>query len=189
MYPEIVQHGILVGLEFSGEKNAYIVTLRKGAHHLSTHLETNDAKACMEGTRCLALGVQIAQLISNFEGDRPYLSEMRIMTVCGKSMNVDDEGYLVNYYDWDENVASALAENEGLTALTKDHVDILKFIRNHYEQYHYFPVIHAVCKNLDRGKDCLDEMFMNPLITWKIAGLPKPDAVVRNLLEHNEPPT
>jgi hypothetical protein len=35
----------------------------------------------------------------------------------------------------------------------------------------------------------MSERFMTPAVAWKIAGLPKPDVVVRNLLEHGEPPT
>jgi TusE/DsrC/DsvC family sulfur relay protein len=189
MYPEIYQHGILVGLEFSKEKYAYIVTFRKGARVLSTHLEKKDADECMDGKKCIYLGVQIGQFIKNFEGDRPPASEIRVLTSCGTSVRVDDEGYLLNFHDWNETAAAALAEKEGITSLSKEHMAILKFIRDHYEQYNYFPIVRAVCRNLHQEDACVAEKFMNPIVAWKIAGLPKPDVVVLNLLEHNEPPT
>ena len=67
LYPEIAAHGIDLGVEFSHEKSAWIVKLSKGAHRLTTHLEKKDADGCLEGVQCVYLGVQIAQLIKNFE--------------------------------------------------------------------------------------------------------------------------
>jgi hypothetical protein len=67
MYPEISKHGISVGLDFSKEKNAYIVRFKKGKHELTTHLEKKDADACMDGIKCVYLGVQVGQFIKNFE--------------------------------------------------------------------------------------------------------------------------
>ncbi len=67
IYPEIAKHGISVGLDFSREKNAYIVKFGKGAHELTTHLEKKDADDCMNNIKCVYLGVQIAQFIRNFE--------------------------------------------------------------------------------------------------------------------------
>lgn len=67
MYPEIEQRGISVGLVFNEEKKAYIVTFRRGREELTTHLEEKDADDCMDGIKCVYLGVQIAQFIRNFE--------------------------------------------------------------------------------------------------------------------------
>ncbi|UCE79378.1 MAG: hypothetical protein JSV13_01730 [Nitrospiraceae bacterium] len=67
MYPEITQHEITIGLDFSQEKNAYVVTLQKGAHELMTHLEKKDADDCMNDIKCVYLGVQIGQFVHNFE--------------------------------------------------------------------------------------------------------------------------
>jgi hypothetical protein len=67
MYPEIERHGISAGLEFSEEKNAYIVRLKRGGGELTTHLEKKDADDCMDNIKCVYLGVQIAQFIKNFE--------------------------------------------------------------------------------------------------------------------------
>jgi hypothetical protein len=67
LYPEIAAHGIGLGVEFDHEKKAWIVKLSKGAHRLTTHLEKKDADGCLEGIQCVYLGVQIAQLVKNFE--------------------------------------------------------------------------------------------------------------------------
>lgn len=67
MYPEIGQHNLSVKVDFSVEKNAYIVTFTRGQEKLSTHLEKQDADDCMNGVKCVYLGVQVVQFISNFE--------------------------------------------------------------------------------------------------------------------------
>lgn len=68
MYPETLQHGISVSLDFSREKNAFVVTFRKGDHELTTHLEKKDADDCMNDIKCVYLGVQIGEFLKNFEG-------------------------------------------------------------------------------------------------------------------------
>jgi hypothetical protein len=67
MYPEIKEHSFSVNVDFSKEKNAYVVTFMRGQEKLSTHLEKNDADECMNGIKCVYLGVQVAQFIKNFE--------------------------------------------------------------------------------------------------------------------------
>ncbi len=67
MYPEIREHGINMSLSFDGEKDAWIVKFRKDRHELTTHLEKKDADECMDGTKCVYLGVQIGQFVKNFE--------------------------------------------------------------------------------------------------------------------------
>lgn len=66
MYPEIGQQNLTVGLAFSEEKNAYIVTFSTKTGTLTTHLDKKDADECMNGTKCVYLGVQIAQFIRNY---------------------------------------------------------------------------------------------------------------------------
>jgi hypothetical protein len=67
MYPETVKHGIEISLDFSREKNAYIIKFKKGKHDLTTHLEKKDADDCMNNIKCIYLGVQIGEFLKNFE--------------------------------------------------------------------------------------------------------------------------
>jgi predicted transport protein len=67
MRPEIGTKGISVSIDFSEEKNAYIVRLKKDRHELTTHLEKKDADDCMNNIKCIYLGVQIGQFMKNFE--------------------------------------------------------------------------------------------------------------------------
>ena len=67
MYPEIDEHRLSVGLAFDEAKDAYVVTFRRGAAELATHIEKNDADECMNGVKCVYLGIQVAQFIRNFD--------------------------------------------------------------------------------------------------------------------------
>jgi len=67
MYPEIGEHKLSVSVEFKISKNAYIVTFKRGGEELSTHIAKEDADECMNGTKCVYLGVQVGQFIKNFE--------------------------------------------------------------------------------------------------------------------------
>jgi TusE/DsrC/DsvC family sulfur relay protein len=93
----------------------------------------------------------------------------------GGRIEVDGEGYLANLDDWNEKVALALAQREGIKDLGEDRMDIIKFMRDYYKQYSAFPLLRGVCRRVHQSKDCYSEAFMDPLKAWKIAGLPKPD--------------
>ncbi len=100
---------------------------------------------------------------------------MTVIEYEGKTINVDADGYLESIDDWDDTVASALAEQEGLGPVTFDQLDILMFMRQYYQKHRFFPIVHAVCKNVHQPDDCVSDEFMDPVTAWKIAGLPKPD--------------
>lgn len=43
---------------------------------------------------------------------------MPVIEYGSVKVNVDEEGYLVNFDDWNEKVACAIAEREGIEELT-----------------------------------------------------------------------
>lgn len=108
--------------------------------------------------------------------------------VKGRRVPLDDEGYLVDYHDWDEDVARTLATREGVGGLTAEQIDMLKFIRWYYATYDHVPILNAVCKNVHRPKDCVQEAFLGPLTAWKVAGLPRPDEPLRSFLAAGQTP-
>lgn len=67
MYPEIEKHNVGVDMTFDEAKNAYLLIFKRGKDALYTHLEKQDADECMNGIKCVYLGVQVAQFIKNFE--------------------------------------------------------------------------------------------------------------------------
>ncbi len=95
---------------------------------------------------------------------------------AGKKIQVDEEGYLKNFEDWDETVACALAEREGIgkeCPLVKEQIEILVFIREYYKKFDSVPVVRAVCTNVHQPKSCEYIQFPDPITTCKIAGIPK----------------
>lgn len=67
IYPDIGECGIDVDVEYDKTKKAWVVDLKKGEHELKTHLELQEADECMEGKKCVSLGLQIGQLRANIE--------------------------------------------------------------------------------------------------------------------------
>jgi hypothetical protein len=65
LYPDIGSCGINLSAEWDSDRNAWALDLKKDAHELKTYLDPDDAEGCMQGNRCVALGIQIAQLKDN----------------------------------------------------------------------------------------------------------------------------
>lgn len=99
---------------------------------------------------------------------------MAVIEYQGARIELDDQGYLANFREWNENVARALAVQEGIETLTPEMMDVIKFMRSYYEKYQSFPILASVCKRVDQPKDCVSEEFIDPLKAWRIAGLPEP---------------
>ena len=99
---------------------------------------------------------------------------MPIIEHNGIKVNLDDKGFLLHFEDWDEKIAGIFAEREGIGVLTEDRIDILKFMREYYKKYNFFPIVRQVCKNVHQAKNCINEKFIDPVKAWKIAGLPYP---------------
>ncbi len=113
---------------------------------------------------------------------------MSILNHEGRKITLDQDGYLVNFHEWDEDVARGLATRWGIGELTTEDIAILKFIRDHYQRYNFFPIVSSICKSVHEPTDCITEKFMNPLIAWKIAGLPHPDEPMISLLGAGQSP-
>ncbi len=67
MYPDVQKNNISLGLDFNKDKNAYVIKLNKKSHELTTYLDKKDADECMEGIKCVHLGIKIGEFIKNFE--------------------------------------------------------------------------------------------------------------------------
>ncbi len=103
----------------------------------------------------------------------------------GLQIETDDEGYLVNFDSWNEKVARALAQQEGVKNFTSEMFDIINFFRDYYKKYKTFPILNKVCKNVHQSANCFSEQFIDPLKAWKIAGLPnKPPGEVMAYLSY-----
>jgi len=67
----------------------------------------------------------------------------------GLQVELDDEGYLADFETWNEQIACALADREGVSQecpLTQERMEILNFMREYYKKFDSFPILRAVCK-------------------------------------------
>lgn len=106
-----------------------------------------------------------------------------IIEYGGLKIKLDEDGYLENYEDWDEKTACGIAEREGIEELSKERIEVIRFMRDYYEKFKAFPVLGSVCKNVHQPKDCVNEDFVDPIKAWKIAGLPRPSEEVISYLK------
>ena len=58
---------------------------------------------------------------------------MPVTTLDGRSITVDDEGFMTAYGEWDEALSDALAEQIGLQ-LTDEHRRVIRFLREDFKE-------------------------------------------------------
>ena len=104
------------------------------------------------------------------------------LTVFGKSVSVDDEGYLVDPGDWSKDIAEALARQERVE-LSDDHWAVIGFMREYYEQRQIAPDARHVIKFLagyrggsSEGRNDLFKLFPYGYVkqACRIAGMRRP---------------
>jgi len=111
---------------------------------------------------------------------------MATMDFAGKSIEVDDDGYLLNLDDWSKELAEHLASLDGVT-LTPAHWEVINFLRDYYKQYQIAPMIKILVKEIGKkfGPEKGNTKYLYELYpggpakqACKIAGLPKPTGCV-----------
>lgn len=99
----------------------------------------------------------------------------------GSTLELNEEGFLVDPTLWNEDLALILArDQEGLESLTDDHWSVIRFIRNHYEEHQNAPMVRSMCKSTGVPLKRIYELFPSGPAkgACKLAGLPKPDGCV-----------
>lgn len=95
----------------------------------------------------------------------------------------DKEGFLRRLDDWSPQVATLIAEREGLE-LTDAHWEIIELLREFYRRFEASPANRALVKfaGLELGPEKGRSVYLMSLFPGspaklgsKIAGLPKPD--------------
>jgi len=96
---------------------------------------------------------------------------------------LDKEGYLQDLHDWNTDVATALAKQDGIVLLSS-HWEILNLLRKFYKRHGLSPATRALVNLVKRdlGTDKGRSMYLMKLFQGsfaktasKLAGLPKPD--------------
>lgn len=104
------------------------------------------------------------------------------ITVNDSVINVDHEGYLLDPSDWNEDVASALAEKEDIE-LTDDVWEVVRFVREHFEVNQCIPEHRKLLQELRKrhGKAKATRKYVYAMFPYgygqqacKIAGMRVP---------------
>ena len=105
---------------------------------------------------------------------------MADLQVGDKSLELDEDGFIQQPELWDQDVAAALAETEGVDELTEDHWKVVNYLREYYLEYGSAPMIRKLCKATGYKLNRIYDLFPSGPAkgACKVAGLPKPTGCV-----------
>ena len=69
---------------------------------------------------------------------------MPTMTYAGTQVVVNDEGFFADPAQWREDMAPLIARQEGITELTEQHSQVIKFMRHEYETKGTGPTVRVL---------------------------------------------
>ncbi len=102
--------------------------------------------------------------------------------IDGKTIETNENGYLLNPEDWSEGLAQLIADEEGVGSLSEEHWDIIKYLRDEYmnnaqNQPNERTILKAMTEKWGRKVGQKDTFSLFPLMPskqgGKIAGLPE----------------
>jgi tRNA 2-thiouridine synthesizing protein E len=95
--------------------------------------------------------------------------------IAGRDIEVNEEGYLVDPTQWDESIASAIAEEESVGSLTEKHMKLIRFLREQQSKGVALTIRGIGKSGLITIKEFYELFPGGPLKkASKIAGIPKP---------------
>jgi len=106
---------------------------------------------------------------------------MSCIEVGGKTLELNEDGFLLQPELWNREVAAVLARQaEEIETLTEAHWAVIDFIRGYFLQTQSAPMVRAVCKSTGFPLRQIYELFPSGPAkgACKLAGLPKPDGCV-----------
>lgn len=105
---------------------------------------------------------------------------MAMITLGGKQVDVDEDGFIQDPAVWDEAVAKDLAKTEGVDEMGEDHWKLVNYLRDYYMKFQIAPMIRKLCKETGFDLKKVYEMFPSGPAkgACKVAGLPKPTGCV-----------
>ena len=105
---------------------------------------------------------------------------MSTFTQGNVSIEVDEDGFMLEPEKWNEDVAKALATTEGVNELGDEHWKLVHYLRNYFLQFGVAPMIRKLCKETGYDLKKVYELFPSGPAkgACKVAGLAKPTGCV-----------
>jgi TusE/DsrC/DsvC family sulfur relay protein len=109
-----------------------------------------------------------------------------MITIDGRTIETDAEGFLANLDDWSEDVAKVLSQQDQLE-LGEKHWLVIKWIRDYYAENATAPNLRIMTKSIgnDLGEEYADKKYLFDLFPYgpakqaaRYAGMPKPTGCV-----------
>ena len=101
---------------------------------------------------------------------------MSTATIAGATVDVDAEGFLTDAGQWNEDIAGAIARENGIGELTERHWQVVRFMRTAYLRDGQAPSIRSLGKTSGVAIKELYQLFPKgpAKLAAKIGGIPKP---------------
>ena len=98
----------------------------------------------------------------------------------GHAVEVDEDGFIQQPELWNEDLALALAETDGVSELTDSHWKVIRYIRGYFQEFEIAPMIRKMCKETGFSLREIYDLFPSGPAkgACKVAGLPKPTGCV-----------
>ena len=105
---------------------------------------------------------------------------MTMTLIADAPVDVDAEGFLTDPEQWNEEIARAIAAENGITELTDRHLLVVGFMRNRYLASGTAPSIRALGKESGVPIKELYQLFPKgpAKLGAKIGGIPKPKGCI-----------
>lgn len=95
--------------------------------------------------------------------------------IAGQTVEVNEEGYLTNMSQWNEQIAAAIAAEEGVGPLTSAHMKVIGYLRDQQAKGAALTIRSMGKSGVVTTKELYDLFPGGPLKkASKIAGIPKP---------------
>ena len=105
---------------------------------------------------------------------------MATKTIAGKTVQVNDEGFLTNPNEWSKEIAVELAKEEGIAELTPEHWKIVDFCRQFGANGGKAPTLRQITTGTGVSTKDLFTLFPKGPAkkVARISGLDKPEGCV-----------
>jgi tRNA 2-thiouridine synthesizing protein E len=100
--------------------------------------------------------------------------------IAGKTVDVNDEGFMTNPAQWDRDVAMAIASEEGIPELTSAHWQVIEFCRTSAASNGAAPTLRSITNGAGVSTKDLFTLFPKGPAkkVARISGLGKPEGCV-----------
>jgi len=102
------------------------------------------------------------------------------MKIGDRTIELDQDGFMRKPGLWDDDVAKAIAGDEGIDEMSEQHWSVVRFIRRYWEENDSAPAVRLLCKESGVSVRQVYKLFTSGPArgACRIAGLPKPDGCV-----------